>query len=138
MSENKKRLICGVFLVIGVIIGYLINSNLLSECKKQNSQLILKNPIVVENNLDSIPEKKEVSKKLVKIIVGQFKTNYFFEENMKKLESKGVSAKFKKIKDGSRLIYIELGSITKADAFIELLKLKDSNIIPNDAYLKFY
>ena len=77
----------------------------------------------------------ELSKKEMKsiIIVGQFKTDYFLEENSKKLSDNGIVFLVKELKN-SKQIVIPLAP--GLDPKFELLRLKSTKIIPKDAYVK--
>lgn len=95
-------------------------------------------PVLILNNLNTVKKKKTLVKVIPQeIIVGQFKTDYFFEENIKLLREHDLHPQYRTLSNGHRQIFLKVsGSMEKIVK--QLNTYKSLKIVPKDAFIKAY
>jgi len=144
-NSNKtiSSLVVEVILVSFIVLGVSLAVYLCY--KKQNQEpLVLDQrsdvPVLVLNNIEELKKdpKSHKVKKPDSIVVGEFRTNYFFEENLNLLKDHDLDPQFHQLKNGHRQIYLKLSvneSLTNSKKRLDQLKLL--KLIPADAFIKF-
>lgn len=143
-SQNKSNIFWEVIIVSFILLGLAVALYGSYQKKKQN--VLDKRsdvPVLMLNNIESLKENNASSeKKKIKvpqaIVVGQFKTNYFFEENFNLLKDHDLDPQVRVLNNGHRQIYLKVSpndSITHINNKLKQLKLL--KLVPSDAFVKF-
>lgn len=141
---NKKgsvliEIIIAIFIVVGLFIG-LYNYTKQKVSKQEISKTLDSRsdvPVLILNNLEKPAIKEVISKKTPQeIILGQFKTNYFFEENIKLLKENNLNPQHRTLSNGHRQIFLKVSGSTSS-VLKQLQVYKSLKIVPKDAFIKF-
>lgn len=90
------------------------------------------------SSTESISKLSKASVHGIRLIVGQFKTTYFLNENLKILKENNLSPIVRQLPNGLSLIYLDISSsLTPEEAVVELKRLKSLKLVPNDAFIKY-